>query len=205
MIRSLCLLACLGFWASNSLAATPALVRSGIVTAQTLQGPVAVSLTPVKPAPDVSLIVLTDTLTPESVVSLRREISTSFTSAFIAAHPLRIITVAGQGGGVSSPLTNLPQLQAAVKAISLGQTTSGSALDLINTLGGVSASLPSNWAHAVVFGRLPSLGQDELWASAWLGENYRKQHVRRKFQIARRHGAGLGAESCWSYFRYRCY
>ena len=52
---------------------------------------------------------------------------------------------------------------------------------LLAALGGIAASLPSNWAQAVIIGRLPAPASDEIWWSAWLTDAFTKQRARVSF------------------------
>ncbi len=137
-------------------------------------------LNSITPAREVTLIILADTLSAEDLVRVRREVSASLSSAFLGAHRFQVVNVSGSGGDFSTPLTNSFQLQALLKIVSAGKP-SVNPLALLEVLGSIPAQLPGGWANAIIAGRLPVVGRDEQWVSAWLGEIYRKQHVRLSF------------------------
>ena len=57
----------------------------------------------------------------------------------------------------------------------------GDTVALLTSLGGLASSLPSNWAQAVVIGRLPAPALDEVWLSAWLADTFTRQRARMSF------------------------
>ena len=180
LLGSRCCVIFLAFWKiAAALAESPVLVRDATVsTVQTLQGSVPARVTPITSAHDVTILVLADTLGADDPVRIRREIGSSLTTAFLNGHHLHLVDVSG--GDFSTPLVTSAQLQAALKQLTVGKAAS-TAPALIETLGGIPANLPANWAHAIIVGRLPSFTKDDRWVAAWLGELYRKQHVRLSF------------------------
>ena len=152
----------------------------GIVNVQTFQGGIPSHLTPVTPARNVTLLVLADTLTAEDALRVRREVAAAFAAGFLSKHPVQVANVSGSGGDFSTPLTTALQLQAALKQIGVGKTPQAAAA-MIETLGGVPANLPGEWAQTIIVGRLPAFARDEAWVAGWLSELYRAHRVRVSF------------------------
>jgi hypothetical protein len=68
------------------------------------------------------------------------------------------------------------------RARTLNVSNSGTdAGTLLAALGGVAASLPSNWAQAIIIGRLPTPVSDEIWLTSWLTDAFTKQRARVSF------------------------
>jgi len=180
-----CKLFCVIFFALWSATAAfgeaPALVRdASVTTVNTPQGSVPAHLSNVTPAHDVTIILLTDNLNAADLVRLRREITVALSASFWANHHLQLVAVSGSSGNFSTTLTSSAQLQAALAQITLGNA-SGDPLTLIETLGMMTDNLPTNWANAIIVGNLPAFDKDDTWVAAWLGEIYRKHHVRLSF------------------------
>ncbi len=57
----------------------------------------------------------------------------------------------------------------------------GDAGTLLTALGVVASSLPSNWAPAVIIGRLPTPTSDEAWLTSWLTDAFTRQRARVSF------------------------
>jgi hypothetical protein len=119
---------------------------SSVTTVQTFQGPTPARLNPVTTARDITLIILTDTLTGEDVGRVRREMSAAFSTAFLSGHHLQLVNVSGTGGDFSTPLANNSELQAALKQVTAGKLPV-TPLALLETLGSIPANLPGSWAQ----------------------------------------------------------
>lgn len=180
---------CVGLLALSLITLLPRPLLAGIallrdatgVKVVTLRGDTPVKLAPVTPSTDVFLVVLCDTLAPGDAQRIRREIPAVFNNTFLHDDALHLVTVVGTGGESSAELTSSTQLQLALKHVPETGAGNVAAVDLLNTLGGVASILSGNWSNAILIGRLPAITADDLWASAWLGEVYRRQKVRLSF------------------------
>jgi hypothetical protein len=139
---------------STALAESPVLVRDATVAnVQTLQGSVRAQVTPVNPSHELTIIVLADTLSADDAVRVRREIASTFTTAFLNGHHVQLVALSGAGGDFSTPLTTTAQFQAALKRVTPAVSkTPVTPETLIETLGAIPPSLPSNWANVVIAG-----------------------------------------------------
>ena len=167
---------------STALAESPVLLRDPSVSAiRTIQGEFPVHPTQVQPARDVTLLILTDTLTADDAVRVRHEISSALPTSFLTSHAVQLVNLTGASGDFSTRLSTNIQLQAALKQIAASGKNPVDPSTLIDTLAAIPASLPSNWAQTIIIGRLPSFTKDEIWPAAFLSEAYRKQKVRLDF------------------------
>lgn len=159
----------------------PVLVRdAGISSVETFRGAVAAHVTPVVPASDVTFVLLTQTMQPEDSVRIRRALA-AVSASFLRRHPVRLAYVSATESAVSDEIETATQLQIALKKIPPPQEATHAALNFFATLGQVANSLPGNWSQAVIIGRFPQAGSDELWKTAWLGETFRSRRIRTSF------------------------
>src|SRR5947209_3129764 len=144
MLRCFALCAALSFtFVSLGFAEGPVLAGDPqIATVRTFQGPVTPRIVRVVPAPDVTVAVLADTVTPQEVPLLRRAVAAFLTPALLAKRPVRVILTWQGSINVSPPLSTASELQAVLKRITNSPQDAPSAMRTVNRLAELAATLP---------------------------------------------------------------
>lgn len=157
-----------------------ALVREpAVVSAQTPLGKFAVTLQPVTPARDVTVVLLNSTLAAADIVQLRRELPQAFPAAFFASHALRIVTL---DSAEDVAVSNATELNAQLRQATPSKEAPDALVPLMAKLSERTAKLAGNWGHVVFVGRFPAPLPDEqlsaAWLAAWIGDNFRSRKMR---------------------------
>jgi Tfp pilus assembly protein PilF len=134
---------------------------------QTYAGKTEAVISGVKPAPSVTLVLLTDSLSPAQIESVKKDLLTLYTS--LRGHPLRLAVLGNGSIGIVGPFTSRSQLKSALSEVgnsnspaaapssdvpTIPSTLSPALLD--NLYAGVG-QLGADWSRVLLIGELPPL------------------------------------------------
>ena len=161
------------------------LVRSNeALTVSTWQGPVAAQTKPVITGSDLTVVILSETLDAASLERVKTELPKAL-SPLLRDHALRVINVLGTAGEVSDVLKSSMQISMALKRLPSPDDATGpppTAERIVSVLTGVTESLPGDWAHCLVVGRLPVAEKgNQALLTAWVSEVFRRHRSRASF------------------------
>lgn len=172
------------FWTCFAAQASSVLLRSPSPTppelspVKTYNGAVEASVTPIRPAPSLTIVLLADSIDPARLDGLKADLISHYNST--RGRSLRLVVVQNNAVRVVGPLLSRVRLESALKEVQLPAEGSGPAptaaiLDLLLANAG---RLGSHWSHALLIGDLPSLDPAAVqYASAVLLDRFSTQQV----------------------------
>jgi Flp pilus assembly protein TadD len=184
--RTIAVLLLLALEGWNAPGESLALVRDPtIVSAQGYLAALPVTLRPVAASANITVVLLSDTLTAPDIVRARRELTAGFSSAFLAQHTLRFLDISSGAGHLSEPLHDTASLQSYLKRWNAGTKPPASLTELLTSLTENSIDIHDDWSHALVTGRFPEANAEErqsaAWMAGWIADYYRNKRVRMSF------------------------
>jgi predicted Zn-dependent protease len=172
-------------WVCRGAAGSTALVRSELHTApelapvRTYAGSVLAVVSPVKPSPLVTVVLLVDSLSPSELESVKKDLLTLFAS--MPGHPMRIALLRNGSVGVAGPFASRAQLKSALTEIAAApdaSATTPSSAALLDSLCASVNQLGADWSRVLLVGELPNLdGSAREYASALLARTFGNAHL----------------------------
>lgn len=160
---------------------------------QTYAGKIDLVISAVKPGPAVTVVLLTDSLSPAEIEAVKKELLTLYTA--LRGHPFRLALVGNGSVGVAGPFTSRAQLKSALAEVA-GRTDSpassapsgssastasvGSAVgpQFLDNLSASVGQLGGDWSRVLLIGELPPLESSvREYASAMLLRAFGGAHL----------------------------
>ncbi|HEV2195986.1 MAG TPA: hypothetical protein VGR55_10420 [Candidatus Acidoferrum sp.] len=150
---------------------------------QTYAGKIDLVISGVKPAPTVTVVLLTDSLSPAETESVKKELLTLYTA--LRGRPFRLALVSNGSIGVAGPFASRAQLKSALSEVA-GKTdsqaptafTSAASVQLLDNLYANAGQLGGDWSQVLLVGELPPLESSvREYASAMLLRAFGGTHL----------------------------
>ena len=157
---------------------------------QTYAGNIDAVISSVKPAPAITIVLLTDSLSPAEMHSIKKDLPALYAS--LRGHPLRLAVLRRGAVGVRGPFTSWAQLNSALSEVAGKSEPSGSTASpasaasassiptgvLLDHLCASVGQLGGDWSRVLLIGELPPLEASEKeYASGLLLQAFGTAHV----------------------------
>jgi len=155
---------------------------------QTYAGKIEAAISSVKPAPSITVVLLTDSLSPAQIESVKKDLLTFYTS--LRGHPLRLAVVGNGAIGVAGPFTSRSQLKTALNEVGSSNSSaaapsstsstpaSGPSPALLDNLYAGVGQLGTDWSRVLLIGELPPLeASAREYASGLLQRAFASAHL----------------------------
>lgn len=161
-----------------------ALIRSelhgtpDLAPVRTYAGNVQAAVSPVKPSPLVTVVLLTDSFSSAELETVKKDLATLLAS--LHGHPMRIAVLRNGSIGVAGPFTNRAQLKSALAEITAMPDYAGGATlpAVLDNLCASVTQLGSDWSRVLVVGELPALDAGSRdYTSALLTRTFGAAHL----------------------------
>lgn len=145
---------------------------------QTYSGKVDAVITPVKPSPALTIVLLTDSLSVVELESVKKDLLTLYIS--LRGHPMRVALLRNGSIGVAGPFSSRAQLKSALTEVAgnpdLQVAPAGPGV--LDNLGASVAQLGADWSRVLLVGELPALeAPAREYAAALLARAFCAGHV----------------------------
>jgi tetratricopeptide (TPR) repeat protein len=164
--------------ASSALLRLPAEAPAP-VSLLTYSGKIDVNISPVTPSAAVTIVLLMDTITPQKLAAIKKDLLAAYTPARGAK--LRVGLVQGGNLVFAGPFTTRVRFKAALDQVRLpaSPASAPAAEAVVEFLFNHAAHFGSEWSCAVFIGNLPALDPGSVpYAIALLAKEFTAQHVR---------------------------
>lgn len=169
---------------STTLLRTPSKTGPELGPVQTYAGKIDLVISGVKPATAVTVVLLTDSLSPAETETVRKELLALYTA--LRGRSFRLALLGNGSVGVAGPFTSRAQLKSALSEVT-GKTDSAVAttspdpsasLRLLDNLYASVGQLGGDWSRVLLIGELPPLESSVRdYASAILLRAFASTHV----------------------------
>ena len=175
---------------STTLLRTASKMTPELGPVQTYAGNIDAVISSVKPAPAITIVLLTDSLSPAEMHSIKKDLLALYAS--LRGHPLRLAVLRSGAVGVRGPFTSWAQLNSALSEVAGKSEPSGSAASpasaasassiptgvLLDHLCASVGQLGGDWSRVLLIGELPPLEASEKeYASGLLLRAFGTAHV----------------------------
>src|SRR5437016_1811898 len=158
---------------STTLLRTASKMTPELGPVQTYAGNIDAVISSVKPAPAITIVLLTDSLSPAEMHSIKKDLLALYAS--LRGHPLRLAVLRSGAVGVRGPFTSWAQLNSALSEVAGKSEPSGSAASpasaasassiptgvLLDHLCASVGQLGGDWSRVLLIGELPPLEASE--------------------------------------------
>lgn len=189
----LCVLTCRVTAGSTALLRTATKTSPELGPVQTYAGKIEAVISGVKPAPSITVVLLTDSLSPAQIESVKKDLLTLYTS--LRGHPLRLAVLGNGSIGIAGPFTTRAQLKSALSEV--GSSNSSAATpssnvpqatdrqgpstpspSLLDNLYAGVGQLGADWSRVLLIGELPPLeASAREYASGLLQRAFASAHL----------------------------